>query len=104
MEEIKKKKATNVSKNALIVQEHVIDDEFGGVEVWSTDSKDEEVRRPSHGRAYLAREGVTESASRCLMVTTESKTEEAKLKEDKCFATKPMRKRISDCHQLIKKV
>ncbi|XP_052627489.1 uncharacterized protein LOC128134106 [Lactuca sativa] len=43
LEEIKIKKSTNVSMNALIVKEHVIDDEFGGVEVWSTDSEDEEV-------------------------------------------------------------
>lgn len=101
LEEIKKKKASNVSMNVLIVQEHVIDDEFVGVQVWSTDSKDEEVCRSSHGRDYVAREGVTESVGRCLMVTTERKHEEAKLKEEKSFVAKPMSKRISDCDQLI---
>ena len=33
-----------------------MDDEFGGVEVWSTDSEDEEVRKPSHGRAFVVKE------------------------------------------------
>ena len=56
MEEIKKKKATNNSMNALIMQENVVDDEFGGMEVWSIESEDEEVRKPMHGRAFVAKE------------------------------------------------
>ncbi|KAL7610003.1 hypothetical protein Lser_V15G12622 [Lactuca serriola] len=68
LEEIKRKKAaTNPSMNALIVQGSAEDDEFGGVQVWSTDSKDDEVRKPSHGKAYVARDG--ESSGKCLMVT-----------------------------------
>nr|KAJ0226213.1 hypothetical protein LSAT_V11C100043120 [Lactuca sativa] len=43
LEEIKKKKAYNNSMNALIVQENVVDDKFGGAEVWSKDSEDEEM-------------------------------------------------------------
>ncbi|XP_052625810.1 uncharacterized protein LOC128132855 [Lactuca sativa] len=42
LEEVKKKKASNSSMNALIVQENAREDEFGGVEVWSTESEDEE--------------------------------------------------------------
>ena len=39
LEEIKRKKAaTNPSMNALIVQGSTEDDEFGGVQVWSTNS------------------------------------------------------------------
>ena len=39
LEEIKRKKtAANPSMNALIVQGSATDDEFGGVQVWSTDS------------------------------------------------------------------
>ena len=53
LEEIKKKKATNSSMNALILQENADEDEFGGVEVWSTDSEDEE-------------------AGKCLIVTASS--------------------------------
>ena len=42
LEEIQKKKArSNNTMNALIVQENNVDDEFGGVEVWSTDTEDE---------------------------------------------------------------
>ncbi|XP_052626769.1 uncharacterized protein LOC128133398 [Lactuca sativa] len=33
-----------------------VDDDFGGVEVWSTNSEDEEVRKPTHGRALLVKE------------------------------------------------
>ena len=47
LEEAKKKKSSAEAKPALIVQEH--DDEFGRVEVWSTNSRDEEVRRPIYG-------------------------------------------------------
>ncbi|XP_052625831.1 uncharacterized protein LOC128132873 [Lactuca sativa] len=83
--------------------ENIVNDEFDGVEVWSIDSEDEEVRTPSHGRAYVAREGVVVSAGKCLMITTESKHEKEKVKEDKCFAAKPMSEKISDCDQLIKK-
>lgn len=49
LEEIKKKKSTNNSTNALIVQENMEEDEFGGVDVWSMDSEDEEVLMPMHG-------------------------------------------------------
>ena len=108
LDEIKKKKTTNSSMDSLIVQENLDDDEFGGVEVWSTDSEDEEVRKPSHGRAYVAREGVSSSARKCLMVSEETPTEgedkEPNLKRDKCFAAKPVSETINDCDRLIKMV
>ena len=56
--------------NVLIVQETADEDEFGGVEVWSTDSEDEEVRKPTHGKAYVAKE--VGSAGKCLIVTASS--------------------------------
>lgn len=114
LEEIKKKKAANNIMNALIVQENIVDDEFGGVEVWSTDSKDEEVRKPTHGRVFVAKEGKPEFVGRCIMVnvvlsrlrgyTTECESEEAKERDDKCFAAKSMGEKINDCDQLMKKV
>nr|KAJ0203047.1 hypothetical protein LSAT_V11C500252350 [Lactuca sativa] len=87
LEEVKKKKASNSSMNALIVQENAREDEFGGVEVWSTDSEDEEVRRPTHGKAYVAKnEG---SGGKCFIVTagpsTESANTEPNLTENKCL-------------------
>ena len=69
LEEIKKKTISN-SMNALIVQENIVDDEFEGVEVWSTDFEDEEVRKPTHGKVFVAKEDNIEFAGRCLMVTT----------------------------------
>ena len=36
----------------LIVQENVAENRFGGVDIWSTDSVDDEVRRLTHGRAF----------------------------------------------------
>ncbi|XP_052625874.1 uncharacterized protein LOC128132911 [Lactuca sativa] len=58
LEEINKRKsvANNITMNALIVQDTGNHDEFGGVEVWSTDSEDEEVRKPTHGKAMLVKE------------------------------------------------
>lgn len=56
LEEIKKKKNNDNLMPILIVHENVTDSEFGGVEVWSTDSEDEEFRRPTHGKALVAKE------------------------------------------------
>nr|KAJ0189254.1 hypothetical protein LSAT_V11C800435370 [Lactuca sativa] len=106
LEEIKKKKATNISMYALIIQENADEDEFGGVEVWSTDSKDEEVRKPTHGKACVAKE--VGSDGKCLIVTASSSTasasEEPNLTKNKCFAAKPVSEQINDCDRLIKKV
>ena len=46
-----------------------MDDEFGGVEVWSTNSGDEEVRKPSPGKAFVAKEDSSELVGKCLVVT-----------------------------------
>jgi len=112
LEEIKRKKAaTNPSMNALIVQGSVEDDEFGGVQVWATDSEDDEVRKPSHGKAYVARGG--ESSGKCLMVTDVShmtgyiidgENEDTKEREDLCFTAKPLSVQINELDELIKKV
>mgnify|MGYP001557248895 CR=1 FL=1 len=56
---------------ALIVLENEAKVEFGKVEVWSTDSEDEEVRRPSHGRSFVAKDEGSSFSGRCLMVTSE---------------------------------
>ncbi|XP_023759336.1 uncharacterized protein LOC111907759 [Lactuca sativa] len=56
--------------NAVIVQGNIIDDEFRGIEVWSTDSEDEEVRKPTDGRAFVEKEGNSKSGGRYLMVYT----------------------------------
>ncbi|KAL7582691.1 uncharacterized protein LOC128128961 [Lactuca sativa] len=93
--------------NALILQENLVEDEFSGVEIWSTESEDEEVRKPSHGSAYVVSEGVSSSAGKCLMVSAEIPTEgedkEPDLNRDKCFAAKPVSKTINDCDRFIKK-
>ena len=66
IEEIRKKKSANNEKPALIVQEG--NDEFGRVEVWSTDYEDEEFRKPTHGRCFVVKSGALEYEGRCLMV------------------------------------
>ncbi|KAL7590353.1 hypothetical protein Lser_V15G35620 [Lactuca serriola] len=103
LEEVKKKKASNSSMNALIVQENAGEDEFGGVEVWSTDSEDEEVRRPTHGKALVTKnEG---SGGKCFIVTngpsTESANTEPNLTENKCFAAKPEDEVIAECESVV---
>ncbi|XP_052619757.1 uncharacterized protein LOC128126070 isoform X2 [Lactuca sativa] len=111
LEEIKKKKVvTNPSMNALIVQGSVADDEFDGVEVWSTDSEDDEVRKSSHGKAYVAKdEG---SGGKCLMVSgvsqmrgynTDGGNEDTKEREDLCFTAKPLSVQFNELDELIKK-
>ncbi|KAL7609531.1 hypothetical protein Lser_V15G12916 [Lactuca serriola] len=112
LEEIKRKKAaTNPSMNALVVQDSVDDDEFGGVQVWATDSEDDEVRRPTHGKAYVAKSG--DAGGRCLMVTdisqmrgynTDGGNKADKGREDVCFIAKPLSVQISELDELIKKV
>lgn len=68
--------------------------------------KDEEVRKPTDGKAYVAKE--VGSAGKCLIVTasssTENASEEPNLTENKCFAAKPVSEQINDCDRLIKKV
>ena len=56
LEEIKKKKTVDNSMHALIVQEHDAQNEFGGVQIWSTDSEYEQVRKPTHGRAFFTKD------------------------------------------------
>ena len=69
IEDLRKKSVAN-SKPALIVQEE--SDEYGRVEVWSTNSEDEEVRKPTHGGCFfLANSKEKEYEERCLMVQNE---------------------------------
>lgn len=55
----------------------------------------------------MAREEVHGLAGKCLMVTagvpTEEERKEPNLKEDKCFAAKPMSEKINDYDRLIKR-
>lgn len=62
IENLRKKTSTDNVKPALIVPEEV--DEFGHVEVWSTDSEDEEVQKPLHGRCFVVKSGVPEYEGR----------------------------------------
>ena len=114
LEEIKKKKFTDNSTPALIVLENTTGNDFRGVEIWSTDSEDDEVRKHTHGRAFVAKDG-SKFAGSCLMVTndvsqmtgytTNGGYEETKERRDeKCFAAKPVCEQINECDQLIKKV
>ena len=93
LEEIKKKKSYDDAKATLIMHEN--DDEFGRVEVWSTNSEDKEVRRPTHGRSFVAKGDDSQSSGRCFMV----KNEDSELRgyaieggrvSDSCFAMKPV--------------
>ncbi|XP_052625848.1 uncharacterized protein LOC128132888 [Lactuca sativa] len=72
--------------------ENADDDVFGGVEVWSTDSEDEEVRNPTHGKDYVAKE--EGSAGKCLIFlaspSTESASEEPNMTETNVFQQSQM--------------
>ena len=94
---------------ALIVQENVAENEFGGVEVWSTDSEDEAVRRPTYGKAFVAKEESSWFEGRFLMVTSDGSQNQkhtigSRRRDNSCFATRPVTEQIKDCEQLINKV
>ena len=82
------------------------------MEVWFTDSEDEEVRKPTHGKAMLVKEElvtgrcfvVTEGVSQMRGYTTDGGIEGEKEREDRCFAAKPVSAQINECDELIKKV
>ena len=94
------------------MQGNIVDDEFGGVEDWPTDSEDEEVRKPTHGRALLVKE--ENVAGKCLMwtsevsqmrgYTTHGVRDAVREREDRCFAVKTVSAQINECDELIKKV
>ena len=109
LQEIKRKKNADNTMHALIFQENEAEDEFGRVEVWSTDSEDEEVRRPSHGRSFIAKDEGLQLHGRCLMVTSEVSelrgyATDGRCGVHSCFAAKPVPEQISECEQVIKKV
>jgi len=79
LEEVNKKKNPPITKPAFVVQQS--DD--GMIEVWSSDSEDDEVRRPTHGR--------------CLMVQNDTCS-------DSCFATKPLSEQVKETENVIDKV
>ena len=49
----------------LVVQE---ENDDGRVKVWSTDSEDDEIRKPTHGGYFVLKSEKEGYASKCLMV------------------------------------
>ena len=82
------------------------------MEVWSTNSKDDEVRKPTHGKAMLEKAeqatgrcfAVTEGVSQVRGYTTDGGIEDEREREDRCFAAKPVSAQINECEELIKNV
>ncbi|KAL7585167.1 uncharacterized protein LOC111912704 [Lactuca sativa] len=108
LEEIKKKKSSDNYMPAFVVQENLAQGEFGGVEVWSTDSEDEEVRKPTHGRVFVAKEHNSQCSRRWLMVTEggsqmKENASGSGRSEDSCFAARPVPEQINECEHLINK-
>jgi hypothetical protein len=91
LEEIRKKNTPSGS-SAFVVME---DNEDETKQVWSTDSEDEEVRRPLHGRCFMVSSVPT--ASR------EEKSEEGN-SSDRCFATKTVSERVKEVENVVDKV
>ena len=94
---------------AFVVQVNMAQGEFGGVQVWSTDSEDEEVRKPTHGRAFTPKQEDSQYSRRCLIVSEsgsqmEKNASESGRSKDRCFTTKTVPEQINDCELLINKV
>ena len=107
LEEIKKKKNVDHSNPAFIMQED--DDEFGRVEVWSTDSEDEEVRRPAHGECFIMKVELLKYEGKCMMVHSDISDQRGYASDgdktsDNCFAAKHVSEQINECERLIRKV
>ncbi|KAI3767848.1 hypothetical protein L2E82_18277 [Cichorium intybus] len=89
--ELKKNDASS-TKAAFVVKE---DSEFGAIEVWSTDSEDEEVRNPTHGRCLMVKADHSESRG----YSTDGCQASAS-----CFAAKPVYEQVEECEAVVKKV
>ena len=85
----------------MILQEN--DDEFGRVKVWSTDSEDDEVRRPTHGGCFVEKDQVPVYQGRCLTVNN-NVSEQKGCASNNFFAAKPVTEQISVCEDMISKV
>ena len=92
---------------ALIMQED--GDQFGRVEVWSIDFEDEEVRRLTHRRGFVAKDDGLQFSGICLMVNNEASKLRGYATDggrvfDICFAAKPVPEQMSECEKVIIKV
>ncbi|KAL7603227.1 uncharacterized protein LOC111890346 [Lactuca sativa] len=89
LEEIKQKKKDDNVMPVLVVHENNDENECGGVEVWSTDSKDEEVRKPTHGKSLVAKrepheDEIDANCFQCESIVSSDETSEAyKIRLDK---------------------
>ncbi|KAI3515898.1 hypothetical protein L1887_14803 [Cichorium endivia] len=87
-----KKNDASTTKAAFVVKE---DSEFGVVEVWSTDSEDEEVRNPAHGRCLMVKADHSESRG----YSTDGCQTSAS-----CFAAKPVSEQVEECEAVVNNV
>ena len=84
-------------------------DEFGRVEVRSTDSEDDEVRKPTHGGCFTVNYGGPEYEGSFLMVRGDVSEHRGYVTDsaqasDYCFAVRPIPKQVSDYERVISKV
>ncbi|KAI3523775.1 hypothetical protein L1887_02171 [Cichorium endivia] len=86
-----RKKDKSTAKPAFVVQE---DDEDGMVEVWLTDSEDDEVRKPTHGRCLMVQNGVSEQRG---YATDGCQTFES------CFAATTVSEQVKECEKMVDK-
>ena len=69
------------------------DNDDGQVEVWSTDSKDDKVHRPTRGACYVAKEVEHESSGKCFFMSSVSSESQAYVTDEGtnyevCFSIK----------------
>lgn len=106
IEELRKRSVAN-AKRALIVQEG--SDEDGCVEVWSTDSKEVEVSKPTHGGCFVANSDLQEYEGRCLMVQNNVLKQRGYVTNggqasENYFDVKPVYEQVKECEKAIDKV
>lgn len=97
----------------MVVEEGNNDD--GNIEVWSTNSEDEDVCRPAHGSCFSVNNFTCVKDRKCLMVKSVSSEDQEGCSENgglsdgensyaSCFFAKSTRENMEACNKLTYKV
>lgn len=86
-----------------------MDDSDGQGKVWSTDSKDDEVCQPTHGKRFMVREQKSRIEGKCLMLgSTDFESQwyftDDGVKSVVCFTVKSIKEYAGESEKVINKV
>ena len=84
-------------------------DDDGRFEVWSTDSEDDEVRKPTHGWCFVAKSKLQGYEGKCVMVQNGALEQKGYATDGgrasrSCFAAKIVSEQVKECEKVVHKV